>query len=342
MVDYFEYLKIEFDDYLGEDGTVKILDYEYERDEVLKAVDRDTYELAFKDWCDARRDTLNELYKKNIKIDENEPRLRKLKEAYKKNKVIPFVGAGLSIPSDYPGWTNFLFTLQKKSQIAESEFEDMLSKGLYEEAAELVYEDLGEGIFYELFDNRFDVENELRGCVQLVPQIFDGLMITTNYDTVIERSFSQYSTSHLEKVCGNEVEEIKRYLATGESLLIKLHGTSIRAKNRVLTKKEYDKSYLEDNSIQSLFEALSHQTLLFMGCSLNNDRPFKVMQGVVDKYGANKIGKHYALLAISEDLDIDKRTKFLASANIFPIWYSKNTHDESIEAVLRELIECRD
>ena len=87
----------------------------------------------------------------------------------------------------------FLIDVSKKS--FDSEFPKKIWKrieaGEYECAASDVLEELGEGEFYSALTDAFSKEknkNKLKiMAVNLLPDIFHGFVITTNYDRILEK-----------------------------------------------------------------------------------------------------------------------------------------------------------
>jgi hypothetical protein len=80
---------------------------------------------------------------------------------------------------------------------------------------------------------------------------------------------------------------------------------------------------------------LTGRSLLFLGCSLNQDRTVQVLERVVAE--SREIG-HYAILELP--LTVGKRrekTKFMDQHNIRPIWYPNGKHTY-IRDVLQTLI----
>ena len=55
----------------------------------------------------------------------------------------------MSIPSGYPGWTEFLWQLRNETRISEDDLDKLLSKGQYEEAAQALADDMPAGSFDE-------------------------------------------------------------------------------------------------------------------------------------------------------------------------------------------------
>jgi hypothetical protein len=69
-------------------------------------------------------------------IADNRANLRRLREQLETPlRVIPFVGAGLSIPFGFPGWGAFLLSQARAAGI-EKQIQKRIDAGEYEEAAE--------------------------------------------------------------------------------------------------------------------------------------------------------------------------------------------------------------
>ena len=79
-------------------------------------------------------------------IGRNKGNLRRLVEQLQTPQgVIPFVGAGLSIPLGFPGWTDFLLAEAESAGIRDK-VQKLIDNGQYEEAAELLLDELGKRI----------------------------------------------------------------------------------------------------------------------------------------------------------------------------------------------------
>ncbi|MEX4373630.1 hypothetical protein MY539_01785 [Haemophilus influenzae] len=159
------------------------------RDQILSKLEPETYELAFKDWKNQRKqqaiDTANQI----LEIADNKQRFNKLKEIFRRNKLTPFIGAGLSMPSGFPSWKGFLYEVQKESGADFSIFEEHIHKGEYEEAAQLLF-DVDEGHLQEHLENQFGKSpnlGELQGIICRLPEFFKETIITTNYDDLLKK-----------------------------------------------------------------------------------------------------------------------------------------------------------
>lgn len=301
-------------------------------------------EEVFDSWFESRLLSKCDAAEGFLKEYEIEERFMQLSEAFKKGSVIPFIGAGMSVPCGYPGWTKFLRQQRKQTHIDEIEFENMLIAGSYEEAAQSLLENLKEG-FHEVFKNSFGSERTLAGPIRLLPYIFKQSVITTNFDNVVERVFKEVDLPFTEKIIGYDAEDIRVQLAKRERFLLLAHGKASSPKGRVLTKSEYDLHYRESGGVANSIDAIcAHSTLLFMGCSLSFDRTLFEIRAFVTRHGHHNVPAHYAFLAMPADANGEqdqveriKRQQELAACNIFPIWYPSGDHDEGIESLLLKL-----
>ncbi|ANF56480.1 SIR2 family protein [Halotalea alkalilenta] len=321
-------------------GRIHIRNKHWAPDEILEGLlDPDAYNDLFLDWVQERKEELIESAKTILDEFDLQDRFGKLKEVYARGAVVPFVGAGLSVPSGYPGWTTFLKQQNRETAIDLGEFDKMLDVGQYEEAAQKLADALGPA-FNEGVENAFGRSREISGCVQILPHVFDSCVITTNFDDVAKRCYEAEGKPFSEELSGEFSQELPRKLAEGKRILLKLHGTSTSARSRILTASEYDRHYSEGNELQRAVEAICTKTLLFIGCSLTVDRTLSAMKALVQAKGHDNIARHYAFLPVpNSNAEKIARRDALMECNIYPIWYPAGTHDESIEALLMALME---
>ena len=321
-------------------GRVHIRDKHWAPDEILEGLlNPDAYNDLFLDWVQERREELIELAKNILDEFGLQDRFGRLKEVYARGAVVPFVGAGLSVSSGYPGWTAFLKQHICETAIDPSEFDQILRSGQYEEAAQRLADALGPA-FNEAVENAFGRSRDISGCVQQLPHVFNSCVITTNFDDVTKRCYEAAGTPFSEELSGEHSRELPRKLAEGKRILLKLHGTSTSPRGRILTAAEYQKHYGDGEELQRAIEAICSKTLLFVGCSLTVDRTLTAMKAFVQAKGHDNIARHYAFLPMpGSDTERIARRDALIECNVYPIWYPAGTHDESIEAFLLALTE---
>ena len=190
-----------------EKGRVHIRNKHWAPDEILEGLlDTDAYDDLFLDWVQERKEELIESAKTILDDNGLQDRFGNLKEVYARGAVVPFVGAGLSVSSGYPGWTAFLKQHIRETAIDPEEFDQILCAGQYEEAAQRLADALG-AAFNEAVENAFGRSREIFGCVQLLPHVFDSCVITTNFDGVTKRAMRPLE-SHSRRSCRGSIREI--------------------------------------------------------------------------------------------------------------------------------------
>lgn len=336
-----DFWRPKYHEYLNSEGDVDIIGSTFQRSRILKELEPETYQLSFEDWVEERKISLRDVASQVLAAHDNANRFSALKKAYGSRNVVPFLGAGLSMSSGYPGWTKFLWDLQSESHVKPADLESLLGAGDYEGAAQLLHDDLGPALFNKQLQECFDRDCAATGAINLFPLVFsESNVITTNFDKLLESAFSGQSQGFDQVVFGGNLGEALRILSAGGRYLLKLHGSCETVANRVLLRNEYAQAYGDAGTVEKFFSRfLFGKSLLFVGCSLLTDRTLLTMEQVVAAEGAHTLPQHYAFLELKEGMDRVERKKALAKANIFPIWYPEGEHDESIEALLLALME---
>ncbi|ACV64737.1 hypothetical protein Dtox_4060 [Desulfofarcimen acetoxidans DSM 771] len=131
-----------------------------------------------------------------FEMKENKGNIRRLINQMKsKLGVVPFVGAGLSIPFGYPGWYSFLSDISEQYGL-EDKIEPLLYESKYENAAEEIMNNIGNRAFINAIEDAFgehllDDKDLTDTSVFLLPQLAMGPVITTNFDRVLENVFKK-------------------------------------------------------------------------------------------------------------------------------------------------------
>ncbi len=264
-----------------------------------------------------------------------------------RDKLIPFIGAGLSIDFGYPSWNKLLEGLAGQAGLTD-EVKKLLARHRFEEAAESISTTLP-NLFDDALRLTFD-HHQLkrpikRGAVRYVPLIACGPVLTTNFDRVIEAAFEDSKRPFAEVFPGSHIREASRALQLSEPFLLKLHGDYLDSESRVLTLTQYVREYGDTEAARAnldhplpivLGQALGNRPMLFLGCSLKADRTITVIGRIAKRL----IGSvHFAVL--SETENTVERRKQLDKWNIRPLFYPRGRY-KSIEEFLACLaLYCR-
>ena len=303
--------------------------------EVLKQF-KEAYRQEFSNWLNEEwKPRQDEVRQQILSYRGNAGRYSALKGSYERQQLIPLVGSGLSVPSGLPTWSNFLKSVAQYASCDLTELAQFINRSNFEEAADLLAGSMDPRLFAERVsqDLRINPSDTVNGPVCLLPSIFPNLVITTNLDNVIERTYELCNLPFAHNLSGTRISSYRQLKNYRELFLLKLHGDSQIQEGRVLLSNEYNKAYAPNSSVREEITLIFRQySILFLGCSLGSDRTVQLIQKTA---GSDKdMPKHYAFLK-EPDNDVERvnRENFLARGNIFPIWYD-SAHDEAIMALL--------
>ncbi|WP_252243204.1 MULTISPECIES: SIR2 family protein [unclassified Clostridium] len=263
------------------------------------------------------------------------------------DSVIPFVGAGMSAFL-YPVWGEFLKNIVTSTDlIKEDDKKDLLnliSANSNEEVADRIEEEIGHNSFIKQVQQTYAEkkisDDLLNVAVNKLPQIFNQGIITTNFDRVLEKVYKDNQFLHIVYPGQNslQIEGIQRDL----HFLFKIHGDVLNRDSIILTQKQYEDNYGEKKidytkPLPKLLRTFfRNRVMLFLGCSLENDRTMNVL----DKLTSDMEGlTHFTFLQKPSDFDKYKEMSMLLDKHsIYPIWYPDGKY-ECINILLDEIIK---
>lgn len=260
----------------------------------------------------------------------NEQNISKAIEKIKAGTVIPYIGAGMSMIFDgvYPSWNGFLdSTFSKYVPKKEKETFDSLD---FEQKANFLHNEIGNITFVDHLKETFSVTHLERNPIEfvskpiyLLPVIFDkGLILTTNYDKVIEKTYGLHQKIPTVTHPGH-FEALNHALRDQSLAVFKIHGDIAEPqKSIILSKEQYDRAYATKDLIQTLEQAFITKELLFLGCSLVKDKPIQLLCNISAEGMRN-----FAIVPCKHD---EVRSKRLQLENEFytqPILYPEDHHE---------------
>ncbi|NJE74031.1 hypothetical protein E0L15_05320 [Pseudoflavonifractor sp. SW1122] len=267
-------------------------------------------------------------------------------------KLIPFVGAGLSVPC-YPLWPSALKELAEQVAVPEtkSDILDMVEGENPQllEAAQALEDYWGpRGMadhLLELFSAAKIQEHKEKlphQSVWLLPLLFPGKpAVTTNFDRVLETVYHMQGCQFDTKILPNR-QELQDQLRQGERHgLLKLHGDigseTLEYSSIIFGKRQYQEAYQPGTPMVTNLQAwFSGKMLLFLGCSLKADEYLNLLQGVVQLHPGVT---HYAILECEDVRDAAARARQLRDQwGIQALFYPKGRH-EAVRVILEKLLE---
>ncbi|MBU3183253.1 SIR2 family NAD-dependent protein deacylase [Clostridium estertheticum] len=260
----------------------------------------------------------------------NQRNITKLIEKIKSNCIVPYVGAGMSILFEnvYPSWNGFLHNTFEEfvSETERTKFDSLNN----EEKADFLNEEMGNRTFADHLKSTFGqkhLERESKEfvgkSVYLLPIIFEkGLLITTNYDRVIEKMYGLYEKV-LPVAHPGHFEALNGALRDGDLLLYKIHGDiGEPISSIILTKEQYELAYRNPDLKQALKQVYTTKEILFLGCSIAKDRPIELLCEV-SRAGMN----NYAIIACEGDDAKKKRLQLENEYYTQSIIYPEGRHE---------------
>lgn len=319
---------------LDEFGNAFIGETEFSPIEILQAdeyaYDDEFSKWLYSQWLPDQQETLNRI----LDINPNRYRFGKVCTSLENGQLIPFVGSGMSVPSGLPTWSEFLKKLGEFSKMAASELEEMIAEGAYEEIAERLALEMPDRLFKETIERelRIDHVEKILGPILFLPQLFNGIVLTTNMDNLLEEVYQQSDKGFQKTLLGSCIGDFREARSSSRTILLKIHGDHRDCTGRILRKSEYDEAYKPNSAFtEEIINIYRNHNLLYLGCSLNKDRTIQLLYELASS--DHKMPKHYAFLRKLDDEANLAREHYLTERDIFPIWY-EGDHNECIQALI--------
>lgn len=232
----------------------------------------------------------------------------KLKEALINNKLVVFVGSGLSTKFNLPDWNTLV-----KDVIKEIDKEDynvfipVLDIGAMKPIEVLEKLKLEHNTIRKYIKNNFNVKN---GDLSIHKTIIElsGQILTTNYDN----AFEEASNNHIIPTNYTSKFNISEINKTEEKYIFKLHGSYLEPDNCIIFNEDYENLYNKESAaIEKLKSIFTEKTILFLGFSFN-DPDINIIFNSLDRIFFNN-NKHFILT--KEPYNFEK-FKFLETINI--------------------------
>ncbi|WP_146010086.1 SIR2 family NAD-dependent protein deacylase [Burkholderia sp. WAC0059] len=279
-------------------------------------------------------------------VGKNRAHFNALLEPLTARHVIPFVGAGISCASSLPSWTAHVLHQAKSAGLDTNATAARLGNGEYEAVVDDIVALRGEGLFAQEMRDAFDGATSNLQLAKMVVQLTRSVIVTTNYDRVLEQALSAIGEASVELLtAGEENARLIRAQSNGQRALLKVHGDIRLPTTWILSAKQYDANYglgIPDMKLplpRKLRHIFEHGSILFLGCSLVGDRTLRVFENLVAEAGLANVPRHFAILeAPKSPVDLVAHNARLANLSIDVIWYPNGAH-EYVQLLISELLE---
>lgn len=306
--------------------------------------DRSGYDEAFQEFHKARRhEALSEVYLceqfgDDHRFQRNLDHFSQLVDLMYAGTIVPFVGAGISAPAGFPSWKDHLRQQWKTAHLDVHRIEDLLVDGRYETVLEEIEVARGRETFIQEIRDVFSRTGTVPEVVWRIAELFPDTLITTNYDRLIEQACETGEAGRVQVINGmNALEKPDPKKMT----IVKLHGDIRDPKRCILSKNQYDDAYgngelnLHKPIPKLLAYHYKNSNLLFLGCSLVNDRTVQVLRHIRAGMGEEEeMKQHFSIEQAPEEHELlAQRNAELAKLGITPIWFEKERY-EFVESIL--------
>lgn len=317
------------------------------------AGDKAEYDQAFAQYRQDRlHETLGQTYLSELSGDNhwferNQQHFEQLMQLLEQKEVVPFVGAGISVAGGFPTWYAHLRQQAKTANLNIEHIETLLENGQFEDVIAEIETKRKRGSFVQEIRDVFNCIGSIPDVVLRLTELFSDTLLTTNYDRLLEQAYDTGEKDAVEVVNGLSAMESRK---TGKVTVIKLHGDINQPGQCILSKNQYDQAYGKNglDLTQPIPKLLAYHfqtsSLLFLGCSLHNDRTVQVFRTVKQQAGDAELPQHFSFEQAPDDLEeLAQRNSYLAELGITAIWFEKERFDyiESLLSLARDELRYR-
>lgn len=323
--------------------------YQYPSSEVLYWVDRDLYLDELDSWNGEQIKESHADAIRHLEDSNQQAVFSDLIELIRRRKIAPFLGAGISKAAGYPLWSEALDQLSNRIAAVDSNvISELLDAGRYLEAAQCIFDGSEPQLtnyIQTTFRTGFENEEErerIPKVFKLLPRLSSGCIVTTNLDCLIEEAFKLKGAPLVDGYMHGvqQGHNFVQRLLKGERCILKLHGDAAQPASYVFTEQQYQAAYgnpihYSNQLPKALRQIYISNSLLFLGCSLMQDKTLELFKEVKDGHQF-EIPDHFAFISDSGDIALKQEAEDrLLDIKIRPIWYDP----ENAHAMATQLVE---
>lgn len=276
-----------------------------------------------------------------INFQSNKKRLEEIKKNRK--NIVPFVGTGISKGCGLYTWGELLHKLAV-DYLTTEEIHSLESTRDYFEYADQVVAAAGNSdmIMKKIREIFSEKEVYLTEIPYLLVSAFSPMVITTNYDTLLEEASNSSALGPLKPLLPCLVGQMNEAIQINDRRLLKIHGSVEETQSFVFTTNQYRMFYGEKGNRENKFlpallmKLFSGKKMLFVGCSLDKDHTLEILEECIQQ---NRSISHFAILPFPSDPDRQiQRNRELSKLCIEPIYYPEGDF-EAVNKLINYLAE---
>jgi SIR2-like domain len=208
-----------------------------------------------------------------------------------------------------------------------------VSARAYEDIVDRIEQQRGTDVFAQELRDAFSKNGIIPAADYLIAELFQDTLITTNYGHLVEQSFDFGGGKAVEVLTP---ATILRPPDAGKITVIKLHGNVDAPSSCILSNAQYAAAYGVDaiDLVLPIPQALDYyfrnSSLLFLGCSLNQDRTMRVFEAIKAKARADlaDLPQHFSVEQCpADEAGLIARNEYLLRLGITPIWFPAGEFD---------------
>lgn len=226
--------------------------------------------------------------------------LDQLRTAYSENKVVPFIGAGLSVPFKIPTWESLIknitikYATGKLSTLLPDAVDWHLENNDYWGAIEqlknyagLIDQDIQKMIVQSIKDHKVELETVSEHNYSDLAKMKFKLHLTTNYENLLHENIKCDELPILLKDIDFSTQDM-----FDDKRICHLHGYTANPGSIIISRSSYENLYNNEKYGELLKAVTSSKHLLFMGFSFDD----KFVSDIIKDYKMYLKGIHYILL----------------------------------------------
>lgn len=240
----------------------------------------------------------------------------------RENKIIPFVGAGVSkksLPDQFPTWSELAADMNALAvgirSISRKEFNQvsqLIKDNRLTFAMDVLKGALPQEEFENLLTEKFeyiDLKEANLVTQNLVLKMANGIIITTNYDRLIEdafaRTFRKSPTSVTFEGATTIQYSIQDFRRPKEPIIFKIHGDIQNKASIILSERDYRTLIYDHQTYETVITSMFlNNVFLFIGFSMEDREILYHLERLRHRF-SYVTQSHYALMPATQVSDLE-------------------------------------